>query len=316
MVGQEAKIRQFKSFYNSGAIDSANSLFSEIVNDLFRELYPLSVPGRPQPKYLVHYTSLDALFSMIDRDKPGYLRLYDTFHSNDPTEGAFFHECLNQDEPSTYSCLPDLLRRQQPEFAYISSFVLTHSLSKADKLAYWLAYGCNGYGCSIAIPLSDFTSSLPVLPVQYGKPAVRHVGNRLVSFFNKLPTTFLQDSAANDDDSNALLRVFKSIPYFHKPKSYSYESECRLFLSPLHPDCNPVFHQLQYSSGVPFIRHYVDHPSLQLSGIFFTGTVITIGPSNRAYENIQHTIRSLLRHHRLTGPTVKNSRIPYRPSTT
>ena len=117
-------------------------------------------------------------------------------------------------------------------------------------------------------------------------------------------------------ESSSPFNVFSSIPYFHKQRSYSYEAECRIFLSPVDRLSNPKY-QLLYSSGeTPAVRHYVEHDRLRLAGVFFTGTVITLGPSIREPENVQRAIYALLRHHRLMGPEVVFSKIPYRPSST
>lgn len=310
MSTMSSKIKRFESYLDADLIGSASLLFFEIANDFLRSLYPLASHDKRSPKYLVHYTSLDTLFSMLDPESPDYLRLYDTIHVNDPTEGTFFREQLQSTAPSIFARLPSIILQPDPGYTYISSFVRAPKLADADKLVYWLAYGRKGYGCSIAVPFPDFSPSLPILPVQYGKSAVQRAGERLVSFLSQFPT----DSSAPVNLFSSLFRIFGSIPYFHKPNSYSYESECRLLLSPLDLQVDPVFELRSSSEGSPSVRHYIRYPGLQLSGIFFTGTVITLGPSISSRENVQRAICSLLHHHRLSGPTVVYSKIPYRAS--
>ena len=318
MTDLSSRISEFKAFFDSGADKSASATFSEIVHDFLQSLYPISPAGKPQPLFLVHYTSLDTLFSMLDRDNPGYLRLYDTIHSNDPTEGGFFRNHLESRAPSVHASLPSFILNPHPGYAYISSFVRAYKDEKRDKLDYWLAYGRNGYGCSIAIPYSDFSPELPILPVQYGQRAVSRTARTLVSFFNSFPPSiqpyFAQSMSAEVPPSP--FNVFSSIPYFHKPRSYSYEAECRLFLSPVDRLCDPKYQPQYTSGGAPRVRHYVEHTPLRLEGIFFTGTVITLGPSIPERENVQRAIYALLHHHRLMGPDVVCSTIPYRPSST
>ena len=304
------KIDQFNSYLKADLRGSASALFFEIADAFLRSLYPVSPPGKPSPKYLVHYTSLDTLFSMLDPKSPDYLRLYDTIHTNDPTEGVFFREHLQSAAPSIFARLPFTILQPDPGYTYISSFVRAYKLREADKLVYWLAYGRKGYGCSIAVPFPDFSPDLPILPVQYGKTAVKTAGEKLVSFLSQFPT----DTRAPASPFSSLFRVFSSIPYFHKPNSYSYESECRLLLSPLDLQGEPVFELRSSSAGSPSVRHYVRKAGLQLSGILFTGTVITLGPAISSPENIQRAICALLRHHRLSGPSVVYSKIPYRAS--
>ena len=223
-----SRIEEFLSYFNSGAVASASALFPGIATAFLRILYPLAPPDGTPPKYLIHYTSLDTLFSMLDRDKPDYLRLYDTIHTNDPTEGRFFRESLEKVARSVLRRLPRMILRPKPEYAYIASFVRASGLDKADKLDYWLAYGRRGYGCSIAIPLANFVTSLPILGVQYGRPAASRAGERLASFLDRFPT----DSSAPSDPFRSLFETLSSIPYFHKPRSYQYESECRLLVLP------------------------------------------------------------------------------------
>ena len=167
------KISEFKAFFDSGAEKSASAVFSEISHDFLQSLYPISPPSKPEPQFLVHYTSLDTLFSMLDPKNPRHLRLYDTIHSNDPTEGAFFCDHLKSNFPSVHASLPPFILDPHPGYAYISSFVRAYKEVERDKLVYWLAYGRNGFGCSIAIPYSDFSPELPILPIQYGKSAVK-----------------------------------------------------------------------------------------------------------------------------------------------
>ena len=318
MSNLSSKISDINAYSASGANKSALAIFGEILPDFLQELYPISLPKKPKPKFLIHYTSLDTLFSMLDREKPGHLRLYDTIHSNDPTEGTFFRDYLKRSSPSCYSSLPPFILNHHPGYAYISSFVRTNKESERDKLVYWLAYGRNGYGCSIAIPYSYFDPGLPILPVQYGKSAVRKTAQRLISFFNHLLPSF-QQYFAPGFPAGSLPPQFKalsSIPYFHKPKSYSYETECRIFLSPLDHLCDPKYQPRYSSEEVPTVRHYVEHDPLRLGGIFFTGTVITLGPSIPKPENIRKAICALLRYHGLSGPNVVFSKIPYRPPST
>ena len=318
MFDLSEKIAEFMEFFDSGAENSAAATFSQILHHFLQELYPIAPPGKPGPKYLVHYTSLDTLFSMLDRDRPEYLRLYDTIHSNDPTEGAFFRDHLKKSLPSLHADLPPFILDPTPGYAYISSFVRAYKAGDKDKLVYWLAYGRNGNGCSIAIPYSDFSPGLPILHVQYGKPAVAAAAQKLVSLFNNFPPSVRNYFAPKMSDGGASypFNVFSSIPYFHKPRSYTYERECRLFLSPVDRFCDPKYQSKYTTAGTPIVRHYIEHDSLRLGGIFFTGTVITLGPSIPESKNVRAAVYALLRHHRLMGPDVVCSRIPYRPSST
>lgn len=315
MPDLSSKIADFNDYFHSGAYNSARVILTEITHEFIQSLYPIAPPGESDPKYLIHYTSLDALFSMLDRKDPGYLRLYDTIYSNDPTEGVFFLNQTKLISGRLYSSLPQFIHDHNPGYAYIVSFVQANKKSARDKLKYWLAYGRNGHGCSIAIPYDDFSPELPMLHVQYGKSAVKKTAKKLVSLFNSFDSSVQSYFAPNSPvgEFPSPLAVLSAIPYFHKPSSYSTEAECRLFFSPLDRMCDPKY-QLRYSpDSSPIVRHYVDHGSLCLRKVFFTGTVITLGPSIPQPENVQRSIYALLRHHDLTGPDVACSKIPYRP---
>lgn len=140
MADLSVKIADFNSYFSTGSYHSAKVLLTEITHEFIGDLYPISPPGKKDPKYLIHYTSLETLFSMLDRKEPDYLRLYDTIHSNDPTEGVFFRDQIKQISSSLYSNLPPFILNRYPGYAYIASFVRANHESARDKLIYWLAY--------------------------------------------------------------------------------------------------------------------------------------------------------------------------------
>ena len=116
--------------------------------------------------HLVHYTSLDVLFSILRStdgtkpDDPPGLRLYDTVHANDPEEGSFLprhwpgNPFWGWNMPDLDDPLSDhgqLAAAKSP--AYVLSFVQsTFQEPVKDHLAFWKEYGNGGRGCSIAIP--------------------------------------------------------------------------------------------------------------------------------------------------------------------
>ena len=315
MANLSVKISDFNRYFRTGSYNSAKTLLTEITHEFIQDLYAISRPGQKDPKFLVHYTSLETLFSILDPKNPDYLRLYDTIHSNDPTEGVYFRDQLRQISSSIYSNLPPFILDHYPGHAYIASFVRAASGSARDKLIYWLAYGRNGYGCSISIPYKDFSPQLPLLPIQYGTSGVKKTAKKVDRLFKSLDPSvqshFAPNSRAGEHPSP--LAVLSAIPYFHKPRSYSAEKECRLFFSPLDPMCDPKYEPRYSTTDGPIVRHYVEHEPLRREGIFFTGTVITLGPSIRHPENVQRSIYALLHHHGLTGPEVTWSTIPYQP---
>ena len=304
-------ISTFNHYFDSGAIGSAYRLFPGIADEFLRNLFPFSTSNRSDPRYLVHYTSLDTLFSLLDRDNSGYLRLYDTVHSNDPIEGSYFHTHLKEVAYSNYSQLPPIILSPSPEYAYVSSFIIAYDDVNIDKLVYWLAYGRNGHGCSIAIPYPDFSPNLHILPIRYGTSAVIETADELVSFLGRFSTNFQTPPAP----FQSTLQPLAAIPYLHKSASYSYEAECRLLQLPSDFIGDPIFELRAHPASSPIVRHYVEHPSLHASNIFISGTVITLGPAVTLRENVRRAIRALLRHHGLlTGPRIAYSEHLYRPA--
>ena len=303
-------IRTFNDYFDSGAIGSAYSLFSGIADQFMRTLFAFPTTDGGAPQYLVHYTSLDTLFSLLVPQEPGHIRLYDTVHSNDPLEGSFFRTHLNEVAYSNYSKLPPIILSPSPGYAYVSSFISAYDDMAIDDLVYWLAYGRNGYGCSIAIPYSDFCPDLHILPLRYGDSAVTDTADQLVSFLAR----FSADMHATPAPFQSTLQPLAAIPYLHKPASYSYESECRLLMLPSDLIRDPVFDLRAHPAGGPIVRHYVEHPSLHASKFLISGTVITIGPAITSPTNVRRAIFSLLRHHGFTGPSIVYSKHLYRPS--
>ena len=95
---------------------------------------------------VIHYTSLDMLVSVL-RDKAegkeAFVRMYDSYHLNDPEEGQYL---VRRIEPIDYS---GWFREKRNLHAYIASFVVPddnqdQELRDEDNLKYWLAYGQRG----------------------------------------------------------------------------------------------------------------------------------------------------------------------------
>ena len=316
MTVNDSDIKQFKSYLNSGARASASQLFYEISRGFLPDLNRLSPPADSSKGYLVHYTSLNTLFSMLDRSSPGYLRLYDTIHANDPSEGSFFRNHIT----SSYGCcshIPPAILDEDPGYAYIVSFVGMPEISEADNLIYWLAYGCQGYGCSIAFPYSLFSEKLPLFRMHYGEDAAEETANLLISFLNLFDDNahdfITSSSSSNGQAVKSSLSLFQSLQYFHKPVSFSYEHEYRILLFPSDSTCDPKFVPSTTSTGMSTVRHYVNHPDLTTRSILGSGTIITIGPAVPLKSNVARTIKYLLKCHGLGGFEVGCSSISYRP---
>ena len=130
--------------------------------------------------HLVHYTTLETLMSMLgvveapDEDYPlaahsqeiveqhdgslGYLRLYDTFSSNDPNEGSFFVSAADNTESfrQSYRAVWSLFENRSAAPAYQASVTYVGDAAEADKLVFWRTYGKEGAGCALAFPIACF----------------------------------------------------------------------------------------------------------------------------------------------------------------
>ena len=127
---------------------------SNILREKFQEIekrHSVKATEGDRP-FVVHYTSLDTLFSVLtsySEDNKTFLRMYDSYHLNDPKEGTYIEldRDLEQEEADG-----------KPSHAYIASFVIYNKedddeFGDEDNLTYWLAYGRRGRGCSIMFPV-------------------------------------------------------------------------------------------------------------------------------------------------------------------
>ena len=91
------------------------------------ERHKLKEPKDRQENFVIHYTSLDTLVSMLQHEaknrqnatgeQNASLRLYDSVHFNDPDEGNYFFYNLNL--PQKYAWLG----KKKESHAYIASFI-------------------------------------------------------------------------------------------------------------------------------------------------------------------------------------------------
>ena len=120
-----------------------------------RSLYLVDIKPGNTSTTVVHYTRIEVVVDMLMaciEEKPSYLRLYDTFHSNDPDEGKYLTRYLDpairdglMEGPGNSTC------------AYVTSFIRPESESQGDirnvmdNLVFWRTYGDDGAGCSLTV---------------------------------------------------------------------------------------------------------------------------------------------------------------------
>ena len=268
-------------------------------------------------KEVVHYTSLDMLTAVLRNkaeETEAFLRMYDSFHLNDPDEGQYLARRIEPTDQFGW------FRERGNLHAYIASFVIPcdnkdQELRDEDNLKYWLAYGQRGRGCSIRFP----TIRNRFRRVLYGQQKVTRTLERLelTSIWNCLD--LLTDNRNQDVSRiahNLLSEVMRKnvarILYLYKDDAYKYEQECRVVKSVLEiPDGDIGFERLEQLASPHSLRHYYHDNDLSIDRILVTGSLITIGPLVSRPFNVMYYINTLLEKARLSGPKVQISKIPY-----
>ena len=299
-------------------------IFINVFKDWFSEVNELH-DLEENITHIVHYTSLDMLISVLGREvelhdggktqnsktiKTGeFIRMYDSFHLNDPSEGKYLVGFIKDRQY--------LNRNFQTHHSYIASFIISSENDiNEDRLEYWRAYGHEGRGCSIKIPVGNGNKLNRSIfrRVIYGEELTKKSAKSLDGFVFKHIWQGLAPKIRADDEELVRSVFFKTIQsqvnrisYLYKNDSYKYERECRVVKSVLEIDKS----DLNFKNP----RHYLNEDGLSIRNhILITGSSITIGPLVSNQESIKFSINNLLSRAGMTGTKVKISGIPYRAS--
>ena len=292
--------------------------------------------------HLVHYTTLDALMSMLGaagdaaKNYPlatrgpsgvhgerggsvGHLRLYDTFSSNDPHEGAFFVDSARAQTGlrRAYGALWNLFEHRSAVPAYQTSLTYVRDTAEADNLMFWRTYGKEGTGCALVFPMTCFDGqAVPLFRVRYGG---REVDTCLDMLFELLEEYVQIPGAPNlkkmskfQELPAPLVKALSPLVYLYKSPAYEYEQEVRIVIP--FPDLEDGLY-LQGSSvtDIPLAwRHFAELSTLRAPELFVSGSHIFLGPTVAKATNVQFVLERLLRARQLYGPKVKQSTISYR----
>ena len=252
---------------------------------------------------MVHYTSVPALFSMLDENA---LRLFDSDNLNDPNEGNFFVHNLDIPDRFGWACPTSL------PHAYIASFIIPSSSEpRNDYLVYWRTYGKDGIGCSIALlpPPSH------VWKVLYGEEQVRSTRELVVQLLDILDPLARIDDTLGQYLADTVWRALGCLTYLYKDEAYSYEHECRVVVS--HSDLQPHEVLFEYSKPEtrPLVRHYYLLRALPLHDLLSSSyTSITFGPAVTGVAALKRSVGLALRKLNLYGVQITESGISYRRS--
>ena len=268
---------------------------------------------------VVHYTRIDVVVDMFlacAEREPSYLRLYDTFHSNDPGEGSYL----------TYiNGLMDGLGNS-PTCAYVTSFIRPESESQddirnvSDNLVFWRTYGDDGAGCSLTVRVP--VNSL--FEVLYGPEEAKSVGRQILAIKEALdPVLDIPDDTREVRSIKAtLVRSLASgleesdppVSYLHKSEAYEYEREVRAIGTIPSIGRDQIRFERATNPGDARLRHYYERNDLRVTNLLTSGSVITVGPCVQNRENVMFVLKELMARACIGGVRILQSQVSYRNS--
>ena len=288
--------------------------------DLVRDEHSIDEATRP---YLTvtHYTSLDALFSMLQDPEEPRLRLYDTMHLNDPREGIASEEGRSLADYLPAATFPHQHDGSVARFgtAYVLSFLSgTEGDNPGDDLMFWRLYGRDGRGCSIS-----FVPYLKPWPdsVRNGLRRVRYHPNdmtdygteiiALLKLLNRYERLANMERLVQQELSQAMRPVEECLArrFLVKEPPYRLENEVRLVRFASSSTKEP---SVELVRGA--IRHYLEDDNLKLRQLVDTRCVLRLGPAVPHAEDARRALHRLWNKRDLPSITIKTSAIEYRSS--
>ena len=270
--------------------------------------------GLDRDFWVVHYTDVSTVLSMLKRADNSYLRMYSTTGSNDPDEGTYVEKELSDHDERK-------LQLGAHQFAYVASFIQPNRQEDrkraADNLTFWRTYGREGAGCSLTVQLPG----RELLAVKYGKTETRNSIGRLQSAIGNLletaETVAREVGASAQPFEQMLYLVMEKVRYLYKSAAYAYERECRLVETPATIKDKGIEPCFDYSGPADQkrVKRYIDYPRLATKQLLISGSAIRLGPTVPHREETKAYIEYLLRNANLFGPKVRCSPIRYRRST-
>ena len=234
-------------------------LLEKAVSNCIEERHEVESTGDDRETVMaIHYTSIDALVSMIQNasgpDNKDSLRLYDSVHLNDPDEGNY----ISRNLPKNFYWL----KNKEVGHAYIASFITPNPDPKkdmSDNLVFWRTYGKEGKGCSLLLPVPRNR----LRRVRYGRDGVLDTMRLLNPIFDYLkPLVEILDPSAGTDIlsrlSGVVWKSLEGVRYLYKSEGYEYEEECRIVVTELDIiDKEKIyFESADQNDSSGYIRHY------------------------------------------------------------
>lgn len=262
----------------------------------------------------------------------GYLRMYSSARSNDPDEGRYLFEHCASKVPTTGESLTTYLldepatesqtARPKPPYAYLTSFIVPKSKPEhdANNLIFWRTYGRDGHGCSLTVTIAPEE----LRRVLYGHEKARNACKEITVALDNIREIIQEIQAIDSQVGSKAIRKWinttlstriQAIAYLYKNDAYAYENEARIVRIPggSQPECPRIEFMGHPKNGTT--TRYLDIPQLSTNpstGIFRSGSVITLGPQVPNPIHAEHDIRTLLRRAGIHGTVVRRSEIAYR----
>ena len=254
--------------------------------------------ARPET-YFAHYTSVETIFSILkdhEKEKPNGLRLSDASYSNDPSEGNY----LKKEIAKAHQWLIDA---GEDTDAFVCSFV-SGGEDIGNKITYWQAYGKDGLGCSIQLPLNfcneEFGRAL------YGKNGIQKAQENFKDYFELGKKIYKQlHNEKKKSFAAEFWKSFDKIRFLYKDAGYEHENEYRLIKISKEPEET-------FTKEHPYLKRYILDDRLETQKILTSGSHVTIGPKVINKSRLCQYLKNLAQKGGLSGPKFIPSEIPYR----
>ena len=313
----------FRRYASDTIIPTLSAALKELCQEIeqFHVLLDTALDRKQTPEYVVHYTSVATVVSMLqaqamkrkheeipDREQGQQgtsLRLYDSAHFNDPDDGNYLGRHLSQ------SGKHDWLMPSTRTHAYIASFMIPDDDPDlaSDNLVFWRTYGREGEGCSLKLR----TPTAHVRRVLYTSEELERTEELLHPVLNVLhPLVDTADAWIKQVLREAFWKSLGRIRFLYKSPAYEYERECRFVIPTTEISDDRIAFDYRHDGGPSGrLRHYCEDEALSVTEILGSGSSITIGPCVADKEDLQQSLE-ILKERAGLGATVKPSKILYR----
>ena len=339
-------LTELRELRKKGHWEATSKLFEQMLR---KDVYDAHCIGE-EVSHLVHYTSLDALISMLGVNaldgeayvladtktqaarrpraargedaeeeengawRRGYLRLYDTLSANDPNEGTFFVRSAdpNGSFQRKYAAVWRLFEDRSTSPAYQTSLRRVSKAEDADNLVFWRTYGRDGTGCALVFPAERLAGLDKLYTVRYGVKDAKDCLGRIEAALDAYDKLGIP-GGPDFAGSGSSARLPSSIENVLSPLVHLYKSEHYEY----EKEARIVvpFSDLEKGAllqkGAGGWRHFAQLPELKIEKLLESPSEIVYGPSVEVSPNLEFVLRELIRQ-RGVYARVRPSGISYR----